>query len=122
MGAQGPVFRAQDTVAGQIVAVKAFKLDVSPELAPSIADALRQLVGQAPAVEGLVPLFDAGLEGETPWLAMEHLSCPTLDTRLREHLTGVISRNAGIDGGEGPILCELGGAEHLYHHRAIRVG
>jgi serine/threonine protein kinase len=84
MGAQGPVFRAQDTVAGQIVAIKAFKLDVSPELAPSIAEALRTLVGQAPSVEGLVPLVDAGLEGDTPWLAMEHLSCPTLDTRLRE--------------------------------------
>jgi hypothetical protein len=84
MGAQGPVFRAQDTVAGQIVAIKAFKLDVSPELAPSIADALRALVGHAPAVEGLVPLIDAGLEGDTPWVAMEHLSCPTLDTRLRE--------------------------------------
>ena len=84
MGAQGPVFRAQDTVAGQIVAIKAFKLDVSPELAPSIAEGLRALVGQAPAVEGLVPLIDAGLEGDTPWLAMEHLACPTLDTRLRE--------------------------------------
>jgi serine/threonine protein kinase len=84
MGAQGPVFRAQDTVAGQIVAIKAFKLDVSPELAPSIAEALRALVGQAPSVEGLVPLIDAGLEGDTPWLAMEHLSCPTLDTRLRD--------------------------------------
>jgi serine/threonine-protein kinase len=84
MGAQGPVFRAQDTVAFHIVAIKAFKLDVSPELAPSIAEALRALVGQAPAVEGLVPLLDAGLEGETPWLAMEHLSCPTLDMRLRE--------------------------------------
>jgi len=84
MGAQGPVFRAQDTVAGQIVAIKAFKLDVSPELAPSIAEALRALVGQAPSVEGLVPLIDAGLEGDTPWLAMEHLSCPTLDMRLRE--------------------------------------
>ena len=84
MGAQGPVFRAQDTVAGQIVAIKAFKLDVSPELAPSIAEALRDLVGQAPFVEGLVPLIDAGLEGDTPWLAMEHLACPTLDMRLRE--------------------------------------
>jgi len=84
MGAQGPVFRAQDTVAGQIVAIKALKLDVSPELAPSIAEALRALVGQAPSIEGLVPLIDAGLEGETPWLAMEHLSCPTLDTRLRD--------------------------------------
>ncbi len=84
MGAQGPVFRAQDTVAFHIVAIKAFKLDVSPELAPSIADALRALVGQAPSVEGLVPLLDAGLEGDTPWLAMEHLSSPTLDMRLRE--------------------------------------
>ena len=84
MGAQGPVFRAQDTVATGIVAIKAFKLDVSPELAPSIADALRALVGQAPSVEGLVPLIDAGLEGDTPWLAMEHLACPTLDMRLRE--------------------------------------
>jgi serine/threonine protein kinase len=84
MGTLGPVFRAQDTVAGQIVAIKAFKLDVSPELAPSIAEALRALVGQAPSVEGLVPLLDAGLEGDTPWLATEHLSCPTLDMRLRE--------------------------------------
>lgn len=84
MGALGPVFRAQDTVATQIVAIKAFKLDVSPELAPSIAEALRALVAQAPTVEGLVPLLDAGLEGDTPWLATEHLSCPTLDTRLRE--------------------------------------
>ena len=32
MGAQGPVFRAQDPVAAAIVAIKAFKLDVSPEL------------------------------------------------------------------------------------------
>ena len=84
MGAQGPVFRAQDTVAGQIVAIKAFKLDVSPELAPSIAEGLRTLVGRAPSVEGLVPLIDAGIEGDTPWLAMEHLSCPTLDMRLRD--------------------------------------
>ena len=60
MGAQGPVFCAQDTVAGQIVAIKALKLDVSPELAPSIAEALRTLVGQAPAVEGLVPLRRVG--------------------------------------------------------------
>jgi serine/threonine protein kinase len=84
MGAQGPVFRAQDTVAFHIVAIKAFKLDVSPELAPSIAEALRALVGHAPSVEGLVPLLDAGLEGDTPWLAMEHLASPTLDMRLRE--------------------------------------
>ena len=42
------------------------------------------LVGHAPTVEGLVPLIDAGLEGDTPWLAMEHLACPTLDMRLRE--------------------------------------
>jgi serine/threonine protein kinase len=84
MGAQGPVFRAQDTVAGQIVAIKAFKLDVSPELAPSIAEALRALVGHAPSVEGLVTLIDAGLEGDTPWLATEHLACATLDMRLRE--------------------------------------
>ena len=94
MGAQGPVFRAQDTVAGQIVAIKALKLDVSPELAPSIAEALRTLVGQAPAVEGLVPLVDAGLEGDTPWLAMEHLACPTLDMRLREG--GLLDRKSVV--------------------------
>jgi len=84
MGALGPVFRAQGTAGGELVAIKAFKLDVSPELAPSIAEALRALVGQAPTVEGLVPLLDAALEHETPWLAMEHLPHPTLDMRLRE--------------------------------------
>jgi eukaryotic-like serine/threonine-protein kinase len=84
MGALGPVFRAQGTAGGELVAIKAFKLDVSPELAPSIADELRALVGRAPTVDGLVPLLDAALERETPWLAMEHLAYPTLDTRLRE--------------------------------------
>lgn len=84
MGALGPVFRAQGTAGGELVAIKAFKLDVSPELAPSIAEELRTLVGRAPTVDGLVPLLDAALERETPWLAMEHLAYPTLDTRLRE--------------------------------------
>jgi serine/threonine-protein kinase len=94
MGALGPVFRCQGRAAagqqgagqpgGQLVAVKAFKLDVSPELAPSIADALRALVKNAPAHGGLVALVEAGLDGSTPWLAMEHVPHPTLDTRLRE--------------------------------------
>jgi hypothetical protein len=84
MGALGPVFRAQGNAPGQLVAIKAFKLDVSPELAPSIAASLRDLVGRTSAVAGLVPLVDAGLEGDTPWLAMDHLAWPTLDTRLRE--------------------------------------
>ena len=84
MGAQGPVFRAQDTVAGQIVADQGLQ---ARRLAGAGAVDCRRapaLVGQAPSVEGLVPLIDAGLEGDTPWLAMEHLSCPTLDTRLRD--------------------------------------
>ena len=84
MGALGPVFRAQGRSPGQLVAVKAYKLDVSPELAPSIADALRVLVANAPAHGGLVTLVDASIEGDTPWLAMEHVPHPTLDTRLRE--------------------------------------
>ena len=89
MGALGPVFRCQGRASathqgGQLVAVKAFKLDVSPELAPSIADALRTLVKDAPAHGGLVTLVEAGLDGSTPWLATEHVPHPTLDTRLRE--------------------------------------
>jgi serine/threonine protein kinase len=84
MGALGPVFRAQGTAGGELIAIKAFKLDVSPELAPSIADGLRELVRRAARVEGLMPLVDASIEGETPWLAMEYLAHPTLDTHLRD--------------------------------------
>ena len=78
------MFRCQGRDSGQLVAVKAFKLDVSPELAPSIAEALSALVTNAPAHGGLVTLVDAALEGDTPWLAMEHVPHPTLDTRLRD--------------------------------------
>ncbi len=82
IGVLGPVFRAHDR--DRLVAVKAFKLDVVPEQAADIAEELRALVARAPHHPRLVGLVGAGLEGDTPWLAMRCMVAPTLDTRLRD--------------------------------------
>ena len=84
MGALGPVFRAQDTVATQIVGDQGVQARRLAGAGAVDRRGAARAGGQASTVEGLVPLLDAGLEGETPWLATEHLSCPTLDMRLRE--------------------------------------
>jgi serine/threonine-protein kinase len=76
------VYRAQDRE--HLVAIKTFRLDVPPEAAADMGEALRALVAAAPRVDGLVMPVGAGVEGETPWLALPHVGLATLDTRLRD--------------------------------------
>ena len=82
IGVLGPVYRAQDRE--HFVAIKAFRLDIPPETADDLGEALRALVSAATGIDGLVLPVGAGVEGGTPWLAMPHVALPTLDTRLRD--------------------------------------
>jgi serine/threonine protein kinase len=84
VGVLGPVYRAQAEADGLLVAIKALRLDVPPEQAAEIADALVPLAMAWPRQAGLTEVIAAGFEGETPWLALRHLESPTLDTWLRE--------------------------------------
>jgi serine/threonine-protein kinase len=84
-GALGPVFRAVDAGRDRLVAIKAFRLDIVPESAARLADQLRQLAGDPPTSDRIVPVCDAGLEGMTPFLAYEFVQAETLDLWVRRH-------------------------------------
>jgi hypothetical protein len=84
VGVLGPVYRAQGEADGALVAIKALRLDVPPEQAAEAAAGLAELAEVWPRQAALADMIAAGLEGETPWVALRHLESPTLDTWLRE--------------------------------------
>jgi hypothetical protein len=83
VGVLGPVYRAQDSVRDQLVAVKAFKIDAPPEQAEEIADALQTVAQAMPRHRGLLEYIAAGVERTTPYLVMAHSDVPSLDTKLK---------------------------------------
>ena len=80
----GPVFRAHDDERERLVAVKVFRLDLTPELANDVGDDLQALVNHWPsAMPGLVRPVRAGVDHATPWLAQEFAPGEGLDAILR---------------------------------------
>jgi hypothetical protein len=112
IGVLGPVFRAQDRE--HLVAIKTFRLDVPPEAAAEIGNALKALVAFAPRIPGLVTPVGAGVEGETPWLAMPHVALPTLDTRLRDEGAPPIDRALRLVGAIAEAI-DAAHAQDLLH-------
>ena len=84
-GVLGPVFRTCDPRHADLIAVKAFRLDLRPEQVVRLADALRRLVVGRPEHPAVATLLDAGLEGTTASLAAEYLTGDTLDIVLRRN-------------------------------------
>lgn len=66
------------------MAVKAFRLDVVPEVSARLADALRRLAASPVDHPAIVPVIGAGLEGTTAFLACEYVAAETLDVSLRQ--------------------------------------
>ena len=83
-GVLGPVFRSYDATGERLVAIKALKLDLVPEDAVRLADALRAIAARAAGVPGLVTTVDCGTERDTAFLALEYLSGDALDVYLRQ--------------------------------------
>ena len=83
-GVLGPVFRAYDSDRDALVAIKTFRLDLVPEDAARLADRLRALSGKDAPHPAIAKIVDAGLEGATPYVALEMLPGETLDVALRQ--------------------------------------
>jgi hypothetical protein len=83
-GALGPVFRTFEPQRETLVAVKAFRLDVVPEVTSQLADALRRVAATPIEHPAVVPVVDAGMEGTTTFLATEYVAAETLDVKLRQ--------------------------------------
>jgi serine/threonine protein kinase len=95
-GVLGPVYRAHDESRDRLVAIKVLHLDAPPELAAEVAAELDDLVSHWPGHPGLVTVVAAGLEGSAPWLALEHVEWPTLDTRLRAGVRFPLDETAAL--------------------------
>jgi len=91
-GALGPVFRAFEPQQERLIAVKAFRLDIVPEVTATLADALRRLAATAVDSPRVVPAVDAGLEGMTAYLASAYVTSETLDVAARRLAPATLDR------------------------------
>lgn len=91
-GALGPVFRAFEPQQERLIAVKAFRLDIVPEVTATLADALRRLAATPVESPRVVPTVDAGLEGMTAYLASEYVTAETLDVAVKRMAPATLDR------------------------------
>ena len=82
-GVLGPVFRAHGADADREVAIKLFRLDLTPEQARSLADALARTCTRLPEHDHVAAPRAAGLVGSSAWLACDYVPADALDSRLR---------------------------------------
>ena len=85
VGVLGPVFRTYDPSEDRLVAVKVFHLDMTPEQARTLVEALEHLVGVGLSHPGLVSPIAAGLEDCVPYLAHEYVAAESLDVAMRHY-------------------------------------
>lgn len=85
VGVLGPVFRTYEPSADRLVAVKAFHLDITPEQARTLIEALERLLSIGPVHPGIVAPLAAGLEDDAPYLAQEYVAAESLDVAIRHY-------------------------------------
>lgn len=113
-GGFGRVYRAFDQKLTRIVALKTLTF---PQGNPRQGDHVLRFEEEARAVARLdhpsiVPVYDAGFEEETPWMAMRLVEGPSLESVLREK--GPISPPRALK-----LLIQLAGALSHAHRRGI---
>ncbi|MDA1307478.1 MAG: PEGA domain-containing protein, partial [Acidobacteria bacterium] len=91
-GVLGPVFRTFEPERERLIAVKAFRLDIVPEMAARLAQSLRTVVATPIPSPRVVPAVGAGLEGMTAFLASEYVTAETFDVALRRLAPAPLAR------------------------------
>ncbi|MEQ1908906.1 MAG: PEGA domain-containing protein [Vicinamibacterales bacterium] len=84
-GALGPVFRAYQPSPGRLVAIKQFRLDLTPGTAENLVGALQQIVDADLTQPGIAAPIAAGLADGTPYLAMDFVAAESFDVVMREY-------------------------------------
>jgi serine/threonine protein kinase len=83
-GTLGPVFRGHDTERERLVAVKLFKLDLTPETTHRLVAGLERLVEANLAHPSIATPVAAGVTDVSAYLAMDYVAADSLDLALRE--------------------------------------
>ncbi len=84
-GVLGPVFLARDPDRGRSVAIKAFRLDITPEQAAELASQLTALARANLAHPTIIVPFEAGVEGTVAYLVEDFVGAESLDAAIRQY-------------------------------------
>jgi len=85
VGALGPVFRTYEPTRDRLVAVKVFRLDVTPEQAQALADELAHAAEAELIHPSIVEPIAAGVEGTVAYRAEEYVAAESLDAAMRHY-------------------------------------
>ena len=113
IGALGPVFRTYEPTRDRLVAIKVFRLDVTPEQARSLADELARAADAGLFHPSIVEPIAAGVEGTVAYRAEEYVAAESLDVAIRHYAPAALDKAL-------PFLTQLAGA--IDFARAAGVG
>ena len=114
-GALGPVYRGHDVDADRLVAIKVFRLDLTPEQSRDLARGLKGLVVQLSPHPAIAAPLAAGLEGGSAYLAVQYVAADSLDAWIRRRgATGLV--------GALPILRQVAAALDAAASAGVRHG
>ncbi|MEO7271445.1 MAG: PEGA domain-containing protein [Vicinamibacterales bacterium] len=102
VGALGPVFRTYEPTRDRLVAVKVFRLDVTPEQAQALADELAHAAEAELMHPSIVEPIAAGMEGTVAYRAEEYVAAESLDAAMRHYAPAPFDTTLRIIG----QLCE----------------
>ncbi len=113
VGALGPVFRTYEPERDRLVAVKVFRLDVTPEQAQTLAGELSRAADAGLFHPSIVEPIAAGVEGSVAYGAEEYVAAESLDVAMRHYAPAAIETVL-------PFITQLAGA--IDFARAAGVG
>ena len=92
VGALGPVFRTYEPTRDRLVAVKVFRLDVTPEQARTLADELSRAAEAGLFQSSIVEPVAAGVEGTVAYRAEEYVAAESLDVAMRHYAPATLDK------------------------------
>jgi serine/threonine-protein kinase len=92
VGALGPVFRTYEPTRDRLVAVKVFRLDVTPEQARALADELGRAADASLFHPSIVEPVAAGIEGTVAYRAEEYVAAESLDVAMRHYAPATVDK------------------------------
>jgi hypothetical protein len=113
VGALGPVFRTYEPARDRLVAVKLFRLDITPEQSKALADELSRAADAGLFHPSIVEPIAAGVEGTAAYRAEEYVAAESLDVAMRHYAPASMEKAL-------PIIAQLAGA--IDFARAVSVG
>ena len=92
VGALGPVFRTYEPTRDRLVAVKVFRLDITPEQAQALADELAVAAEAGLFHPSIVEPIASGVEGTSAYRAEEYVAAESLDIAVRHYAPATVEK------------------------------